>query len=95
MVNRNPSTLQIGVRSGIHDGIEHYSLLSDILTNFETGQEEIRKHKRGVRTDVKTERSVVRNDVEDRLERIISAVSVGQEELDNRFLKQDRGQTGR
>jgi hypothetical protein len=58
-------------------------------------QEELRKHIKDVRTDVKTERSAVRNDVEDRLERSISAVSVGQEELENRFLNQDRGQTGR
>jgi hypothetical protein len=60
------------------------------------GQEELRKHIRGVRTDVKTERSAVRNDAEDnRLERSISAVSVGQEDLENRLLNQDRGQTGR
>jgi hypothetical protein len=38
---------------------------------------------------VKTKRSAVRNDVEDRLGRSISAVSVGQEELENRFLNQD------
>jgi hypothetical protein len=38
---------------------------------------------------VKTERSAVRNDVEDSLERNVSAVSVGQEELENRFLNQD------
>jgi hypothetical protein len=59
------------------------------------GQEELRKHIRGVRTDVKTERSAVRNDADDRLERSINAVSVGQEELENRLLNQDRGQTGR
>jgi hypothetical protein len=34
-------------------------------------------------------------DVEDRLERSVSAVSVGQEDLENRFLNQNRGQTGR
>jgi hypothetical protein len=44
---------------------------------------------------VKIEESAMRNDVEDRLERSISAVSVGQEELDNRLLNQNRGQTGR
>jgi hypothetical protein len=59
------------------------------------GQEELRKHIQGVRTDVKTERSAVRNHVENRLERSISAMSVRQEELENRFLNQDRGQTGR
>jgi hypothetical protein len=59
------------------------------------GKEEIRKHIRVERTDVKTERSAVRNDVEDRLERSISAVRVGQKELKNGFLNQDRGQTGR
>jgi D-ribose pyranose/furanose isomerase RbsD len=70
------------------------------------GQEELRKHIRGVRTDVKTERTViqdeieteesaVRNNVENKLEKSINAVSVGQEELENRSLNQDRGQTGR
>jgi hypothetical protein len=69
-------------------------------------QEKLRKHIKGVRTNVKTERSVipdeikteegaVRNDVEDKLEKNISALSVGQEELENRSLNQDRGQTGR
>jgi hypothetical protein len=58
-------------------------------------QEELRKHIRGVRTDVKTERSAVSNVVEDRLERSRNAVRVGQEELENRFLNHDRGQTGR
>jgi D-ribose pyranose/furanose isomerase RbsD len=69
------------------------------------GQEELRKHMRGVRTDVKTERTViqdeieteesaVRNNVENKLEKSINAVSVGQEELENRSLNQDRGQTG-
>jgi hypothetical protein len=38
---------------------------------------------------VKTERCAVRNDVEDRFERNVSAMSVGQEELENRFLNQD------
>jgi hypothetical protein len=59
------------------------------------GQEELRKHIRVLRTDVKTERSSVRNDVVNRLERSISAMSVGQEKLGNRFLNQNRGQTGR
>jgi ribosome-associated translation inhibitor RaiA len=56
------------------------------------GQEELRKHVRGVRTSVK---SAMRNDVEDKLEKSISAMSVGQEELENKFLNQDRGQTCR
>jgi D-ribose pyranose/furanose isomerase RbsD len=70
------------------------------------GQEKLRKHIKGVRTNMKTERSVIpdeiktaegaaRNDVEDKLEKNISALSVGQEELENRSLNQDRGQTGR
>jgi hypothetical protein len=46
---------------------------------------------------VKTKRSAVRNDVEDRLGRSISAVSVEQEELESRLLseKDQEGQTGR
>jgi hypothetical protein len=36
-----------------------------------------------------------RNDVEDRLEKSMSAVSVRREELESRFLDQDRGETGR
>jgi hypothetical protein len=35
-----------------------------------------------------------RNDVEDRLENSTNAVSVGREELESRFLDQDRGETG-
>jgi hypothetical protein len=58
-------------------------------------QEELRQHIRGVQTNVKTEGSAVRNDIEYRLERSICVLSVGQEELENRFLNQDRGQTGR
>jgi hypothetical protein len=37
---------------------------------------------------------VKRNDV-DRFKKRMSAVSVGREELEDRFLDQDRGQTGR
>jgi hypothetical protein len=59
------------------------------------GQEELRKHIRGVQTNVKTEGSAVRIDIEYRLERSICVLSVRQEELENRFLNQDRGQTGR
>jgi hemerythrin-like domain-containing protein len=66
--------------------------------------EELRKYIRGVRTNVKTERSVIHdeikteesavwNNVED--EKSIGAVSVGQEEFENRLLNKDRGQTGR
>jgi hypothetical protein len=58
------------------------------------GQEEREKYIKGVRTDSKTERSTVRNDVEDRLDRSISARCVGQEDVENRFLNQNRGQTG-
>jgi hypothetical protein len=72
--------------------IRHFN---ELRNDIRAGQEELRKHMRGVRTDVKTVRCAVRNDVKDRLERSISAVSVGQEELENRFLNQDRGQTGR
>jgi hypothetical protein len=52
------------------------------------GQEEIRKHIRGVRTDVKTEKNAVRNDIEDKLDKGISAVRVWEEELENRSLNQ-------
>jgi hypothetical protein len=72
----------------------NYQTFNEIRNDMHAGQEELRKHIRGVRTDVKTERSAVRNDVEDRLESSIRAVIVGQEELENRFLNQDRGQTG-
>jgi hypothetical protein len=65
-----------------------------LRNDMRAGQEERAKHIKGVRTDVKTERSAVRNDVEDRLDRSISARCVGQEDLENRFLNQDRGQTG-
>jgi hypothetical protein len=44
---------------------------------------------------VKIERSSVRNDVVNRLERIISAMGVGREKLGNRFLNQNQRQTGR
>jgi hypothetical protein len=44
---------------------------------------------------VKTEESAVRNYVEDKLEKNISVVSVGQEELENSSLNQDRRETGR
>jgi hypothetical protein len=70
------------------------------------GQGELRNHIRRVQTDVKTERSVIqneikteesalRNDVEDKFQKSVSAVSVGQEDLENRSLNQDRRQTGR
>jgi hypothetical protein len=72
--------------------IRHFNELRD---DIRAGQEELRKHIRGVRTDVKTIRYAVRNDVKHRLERSISAVNVGQEELENSILNQDRGQTGR
>jgi hypothetical protein len=72
----------------------NYQTFNEIRNDMRAGQEELRKHIRGVRTDVKTERSAVRNDVEDRLESSIRGVIVGQE-LENRFLNQDRGQTGR
>jgi hypothetical protein len=66
--------------------------------------EELKKYIRGVRTSVKTERSVIQdeikteeravwNNVED--EKSIGAVNVGQGEFENRLLNKDRGQTGR
>jgi hypothetical protein len=100
-LNRTPSTLQIGVRSGIDDGRKSVQLIiryfNELRNDMRAGQEKIRRYKRGVRTDVKTQRNViqdkikteesaVRNDVKDKLEKSMTAVSVGQEKLENRSL---------
>jgi hypothetical protein len=45
--------------------IRHFN---ELRNDMRAGQEELRKKERGVRTDVKNERSAVRNDVGDRLQ---------------------------
>jgi hypothetical protein len=76
-------------------GCKKAAILQFILEQLK----ELRKHIRDVGADVKTEGSViqdeiktgesaVRNDVEDKLEKSISAVSVGQERVENRSLNQ-------
>jgi hypothetical protein len=58
-------------------------------------RDDMKTEKSVIQDEIKTEESAVRNDVEDKLKKIISAVSVGEEELGNRFLDQDLGETGR
>jgi hypothetical protein len=72
--------LQIGLRGGIHDGRRKHC---SSLSDISTNFKT---------TCVLAKRS----SVEDRLGRIISAVSVEQEELESRILNEkDRGRTGR
>jgi hypothetical protein len=39
-----------------------------------------------IKVEIKTEEGAVRNDVEDKLKKSISAVSVGQQKLEDRYL---------